>query len=171
MAVQHSANAGARVAPADAAAFVAEAERITNERDVVAIDAVFAPTATQTVVVDGLVITARNRDEIRAGWSAMCAFMRARGLTVSKRLVSVDDQTIVNEWRGNGARANARGIECWRFGAGGLVVEQRLYGFLNAGPDTSPRQQLRLLLAYPITAVTFAMARLRAARSDGRSSS
>lgn len=150
-----------RYAPADPAAFVADAERITNQRVLDGLDAVFAPNGKQITVVDGVVITARGIDEIRDRWRLMCGFMRARRLLVTKRLVCADDRTIVNEWSGSLAgKTTATGIEYWRFGADGLVERQRLYGHLNTGPDSSIRQSLRLLLAYPLTAATFA--RLRA---------
>jgi hypothetical protein len=145
--------------------FVADAQRITNERDVDAVLDVFAPTAIWTTVMDGLVITARGHDEIRARWGLMCRFMEARGLLVEKTLVTADDRTIVNEWTGSlGGRTEARGIEVWRFDERGRVEEQHLYGFLNTGPDTGVLPSLRMLAAYPLTATTFARLRVTAGR-------
>lgn len=150
-----------RHAPERPEDFVAEAQRITNERDVDSVLEVFAPRASWTTVTDGLVITAHGHDEIRARWRLMCRFMDARGLFVEKQLVSSDDRTIVNEWTGSLAgRTAARGIELWRFDDRGLVDEQRLYGFLNTGPDSDLLPSLRMLAAYPITALTFARLKL-----------
>jgi hypothetical protein len=145
-----------------AQAFVAEAERITNERDVDAIRTAFAQHGRWTATMDGLVMSAQGLDEIHSGWGAMCRFMAARRMIVAKTLVSADDDTIVNEWTGViGGRDNARGIEVWQLDDDGRVVDQRLYGFLDARPDSSPVQNLRMLAAHPLTALAFARTRGR----------
>jgi hypothetical protein len=145
---------------AEATAFVAEAERMTNERDVDSVRTVFASTAHQTATIDGLLVEADGIEEIHRAWDTMCAFMERRQMYVEKTLVTADDATIVNEWVGTiaGKRA-ARGIEVWKLDQAGLVVDQRLYGFLDARPDSSPVQNLRMLVAHPLTAVAFARAR------------
>jgi SnoaL-like protein len=146
--------------------FVAEAERMTNERDVQGIRTTFAPSATWTSTIDGMVMAARGIDEIEARWALMCRFMEARGLLVSKQLVTADAHTVVNEWTGSLAgKTAARGIEVWEFDEDGLVVSQRLYGFLNTGSDRGAVQSLRMLLSYPLTATTFARLRLTGGRS------
>jgi ketosteroid isomerase-like protein len=148
-------------APVDAAGFVADAERITNDYDVDAVRDVYAADAVWTSTIDGLVIRARGIEEIRERWRQMCEFGRMRQLTVRKQLVVADESTIVNQWEGSlRGRSDAHGIEVWRFDADGRVSEQRLYGYLNAGPDSSIVQSLRMLAAYPLTAATFARARL-----------
>jgi len=147
----------------EATAFVAEAERMTNERDVDGIRTVFAGDARQTATLDGLLIEANGIDEIHRAWGTMCAFMDKRQMYVEKTLVTADDTTIVNEWVGTVAgRRTARGIEVWKLDDAGLVVDQRLYGFLDARPESSPVQNARMLLAHPITAVAFARVRARA---------
>lgn len=157
--------ASKRRAPDRPEDFVADAQRITNERDVDAVLDVFAPTATWTTVMDGLVITARGHAEIHARWGLMCRFMQARGLLVEKELVTSDDRTIVNEWTGSLAgRTEARGIEVWRFDDLGRVEEQHLYGFLNTGADTAVLPSLRMLASYPLTALTFGRLRLTSGR-------
>ena len=68
-------------------------------------------------------------------------------------------------WRRVGEVAGkhtARGIEVWEFDEDGLVVEQRLYGFLDARPESSLVQNLRMLVAHPLTAVGYARARVGA---------
>ena len=73
---------------------------------------------------------------------------------VTKTLVTADATTIVNEWTGEiTGRQTARGIEVWKLDDDGLVVEQRLYGFLDARPESSPVQNLRMLVAHPLTAL------------------
>jgi hypothetical protein len=148
---------------AEATAFVAEAERMANERDVDGVRTVFASNAHQTATIDGLLVEADGIEEIHRAWGTMCAFMERRQMYVEKALVTADDTTIVNEWVGTiaGKRA-ARGIEVWKLDQAGLVVDQRLYGFLDARPDASPVQNLRMLVAHPLTAVAFARARARA---------
>lgn len=147
----------------DAAAFVKEAERMTNERDVDGIRAVVSEDAHQIATLDGLLIEAHGRDEIHRAWGTMCAFMEARRMFVTKTLVTADATTIVNEWTGEVAgRQTARGIEVWKLDDDGLVVEQRLYGFLDARPESSPVQNLRMLVAHPLTALGYARARSRA---------
>ena len=146
-----------------ATAFVAEAERMTNERDVDGIRAVVSEDAHQIATLDGLLIEAHGRDEIHRAWGTMCAFMEARRMFVTKTLVTADATTIVNEWTGEIAgRQTARGIEVWKLDDDGLVVEQRLYGFLDARPESSPVQNLRMLVAHPLTALGYARARSRA---------
>jgi hypothetical protein len=146
-----------------ATAFVAEAERMTNERDVDGIRAIVSEDAHQVATLDGLLIEARGRDEIHRAWGTMCAFMEARRMFVTKTLVTADETTIVNEWTGEVAgRQTARGIEVWKLDGDGLVVEQRLYGFLDARPESSPIQNLRMLVAHPLTAIGYARARSRA---------
>jgi hypothetical protein len=146
-----------------ATAFVAEAERMTNQRDVDGVRTVFSADAHQTATLDGLLIEARGIDEIHRAWATMCAFMEARRMYVSKTLVTADSTTIVNEWVGEIAgRATARGIEVWELNEAGLVVDQRLYGFLDARPESSLVQNLRMLVAHPLTAVGYARARARA---------
>ena len=146
-----------------ATAFVAEAERMTNERDVDGIRAVVSEDAHQVATLDGLLIEARGRDEIHRAWGTMCAFMEARRMFVTKTLVTADEATIVNEWTGEVAgRQTARGIEVWKLDGDGLVVEQRLYGFLDARPESSVVQNLRMLVAHPLTALGYARARSRA---------
>lgn len=145
----------------DATAFVAEAERMTNERDVDGIRNVFATDAHWTATLDGLVVEADGLDAIEQSWAVMCRFMQRRAMFVEKTLALADAGTIVNEWVGTvGGRAGARGIEVWVRDQSGLVVDQRLYGFLDARPETSPIANLRMLVAHPLTAAAFTRARV-----------
>lgn len=150
--------------PASAERFVYEAQRITNERDIAAARKVFARDALWVSIIDGMIIEAHGITEIDERWQLMCRFMRARRMTVTKRLMTSDDRLIVNEWSGSlDGRDTAVGIEYWIFDDKGSVTEQRLYGFLDAHPDTSLRQSLRMLSSYPRTALAFARARVSTA--------
>lgn len=147
---------------ANATAFVTKIERMTNDRDVDGIRQMFVPDGHQTAILDGLLIEANGIDEIHRGWATMCAFMEKRQMYVEKSLVAADETTIVNEWVGTIAgKQSARGIEVWEFDDAGLAVDQRLYGFLDARPESSPVQNLRMLVAHPRTAVAFARVRGR----------
>lgn len=145
----------------EAAAFVAEAERMTNERDVDGIRTVFAPDGRWTTVVDGTLIESTGVEEIRRTWALLCAVMERRGMHVTKTLVAADERTTVNEWVGTvrGSEA-ARGIEVWVRDGAGLVVDQRLYTFSDVRPENSPVQNLRMLLAHPVTAAAFVRAKV-----------
>jgi nuclear transport factor 2 (NTF2) superfamily protein len=156
-----------KAAPSSPEDFVAEAERMTNERDVQGVRGVYAPDATWISTVDGLVMRADGIEEIVARWGLMCRFMQARRMYVHKQLVASDDRTIVNEWTGSlGDRTAARGIEVWRFDDHGRVEDQHLYGFLNTGSDTDALPSLRMLAAYPLTALTFGRLRLTSGRAS-----
>jgi hypothetical protein len=134
---------------------------MTNERDVDGIRDVFAVGTHQTATLDGLLIEAHGIDEIVQGWVVMCAFMDKRQMYVEKSLVTAGETTIVNGWVGTiGGRKSARGLEVWKLDDAGTVVDQRLYGLLDARPS-SPVQGLRMLLAHPRTALAFSRSRGR----------
>ena len=150
--------------PASPQQFVREAQRSTNERDTTAARRVFARDALWVSIIDGMVIEAHGITEIDQRWQLLCRFMQARRMTVTKRLMTSDARLIVNEWSGSlDGRDTAVGIEYWIFDDKGSVTEQRLYGFLDAHPDTSLRQSLRMLSSYPRTALAFARARVSTA--------
>lgn len=146
----------------EAAEFVAEAERMTNERDVDGVRDVYAPDAHWTTVLDGTVIESHGIDEIHRDWGLLCAVMDRRGMFVRKHVVAADGNTIVNEWAGTvGGRSGPRGIEVWVRDDAGRVIKQHLYAFGDARPDSSAVQQLRMLIAHPLTAWAHARARMR----------
>ncbi|MGW0159501.1 nuclear transport factor 2 family protein [Mycobacterium sp. NPDC003323] len=146
--------------PPDAAAFVATAERLTNSHDAVGTAAVYAPDATLELVTDGAVELHRGVHEIAAAWSAVLGAGAKQGFTVRKSVVAADADTIVNRWEGTfGSHRRCRGIESWRFGDDGLVVEHRAETFLTVRSADELRAKLRLLLGAP--RVTIALARAR----------
>ena len=145
----------------EAAAFVAEAERMTNERDVDGIRTVFAAASHWTAILDGTVMEANGVEEIWRNWSLLCDVMERRHMYVTKSLVLADERAIVNEWTGTvRGRDVARGIEVWVRDDDGLVVDQRLYTFSDVHSESSPVQNLRMLVAHPFTATAFARARI-----------
>jgi nuclear transport factor 2 (NTF2) superfamily protein len=149
--------------PDDPAAFVAAAERITNERAAHAVRPLYAADAVFEAVTDGAISRAEGRDRIVRTWELFFAFLAARDFRLTKRLLLAADGVVVNEWKGSLAgRTHAVGIEVWRFDDSGLISEHTLYSYLNARPATSILQRLRLLVAYPLTALAFLRAELRA---------
>jgi SnoaL-like domain len=152
--------------PDDPAGFIAAAERGINERDLDATAGVYADAARMESLTDGAVESFAGAAEIRDAWAGYLDAMRRRDFRLRKTLVATSANVVVNEWTGTLAgRPTARGIEYWVFDDDGRVIEHRLYTFLDAGPSTSPRQRLRLLLAYPRTAVAFL--RAQAHRREG----
>ena len=149
--------------PEDPGAFVAAAERATNERDLEATVGVYAPTARLESLTDGAWERHQGIEEIKTAWKGYLAAMKSRGFWLEKTLTSAAGDTIVNQWVGGlGGRTDAQGIEYWRFDDEGRVREHRMYSFLNVKPSTSPLQRLRLTLAYPRTALTFLREQRRA---------
>ncbi|WP_265445464.1 DUF1348 family protein [Flexivirga meconopsidis] len=146
---------------ADPVAFVAEAERMTNERDVESIGNIFASDARWRCVIDGLATEDRGLVAIAQRWRLLCGFMSDRGLLVEKELVAVGENRVVNRWQGRTrGRARPMGTEIWTFNSAGLVEDQLLTGFLNPRSETSPAVLLGLAASQPVTALTFARRRL-----------
>jgi len=149
--------------PDDPRAFVAAAEKITNERDVEGAAAVYAEDATFEMVTDGVLERYRGRDQIAASWRAVLAALGRRRFSVAKELIAASDGVVVNGWQGSlGGRADGRGIEVWRFDAAGQVREHRLYSYLSVRPATSWPGRLRFALTAPRTAVTLLREQRRA---------
>jgi nuclear transport factor 2 (NTF2) superfamily protein len=149
--------------PADPAAFVAAAEKITNDRDAAAVAAVFAKDADSVMITDGAVERYHGREHIHRAWQALLSGLERHRLFVSKTLVTAGDGVIVNTWRGSlNGRTDARGLEVWHFDEHGLVREHELYSYLSVRPSTHPVARLKLALAYPRTALTLLRAQRRA---------
>lgn len=101
-----------------------QAERITNERLLDALPALYAPDAVFTSVTDGVVSKAQGADEVLRAWRVFFAFLGARDFSLTKRLVVAADGVLVNEWTGSLAgRTHATGVEVWRFDGDGLIAE------------------------------------------------
>jgi len=141
-------------------AFVAEAQRATNEADVPAAAALYAPDATMRVVFDGAEEVHRGQAAIAAAWQAYFPSLYKHGFKVEKKLLAADDDTIVNDWTGGlGERSNAYGLEVWRF-SGGAVVDHVLVGYLDIRPTTSWLARMRMGMGAPRLGMTL----LRASR-------
>lgn len=142
--------------PADPAAFVAEAERITNARDAAAASAVYADDAVVELITDGVHERYVGLPYITEGWRAMMSAMGRRNLLVRKAVLAVGDGVVVNTWTGSLAgSADARGLDIWHFDPAGKVRAHQLYTFLSVRPSTHPIARLRFALTSPATALTF----------------
>jgi hypothetical protein len=144
----------------DPEAFVAAAERATNERDLAAVEPLYSPDAELEVVTNGSVLSASGTEVVEA-WRTLFGFMERRRMRVAKQLVSSSDGVLVNRWTAApGSGGGSSGVECWHFGSDGLVVEHQLDIHLDPRPERDLIQRLRLLIAHPRSAIAF----LRASR-------
>jgi nuclear transport factor 2 (NTF2) superfamily protein len=151
--------------PDDPAAFVAAAERGINERDLEGTAGVYAPGARLVSITDGAREEHVGHAAVHTAWRGYLGAMGDRDFRLSKRLISADGDTIVNEWTGTlGGRTEAEGLEYWRFDDQGKVREHRMLSFMNVKPSTHPLQRLRMAMAYPMTALAFLREQRRAAR-------
>jgi hypothetical protein len=149
--------------PDDPAAFVAAAEKATNDYDVDAAHSVYSADARLENYVDGTFEAWEGSDQVRTAWDAYLGAMRERRFSLRKTLLTAADDTIVNTWTGSlGGRTDAQGIEYWRFDDAGKVREHRLYSLLNLKPTAHPLARLRVVAAYPMSAIAFLRSRKRA---------
>lgn len=154
-----------RALPPDPRAFVAAAERATNDRDLAAIMVIYASDPVLETLTDGAHEIHQGRAAVESAWRGYLGAMRAREFALRKDLLSAADGILVNEWHGAfGAGAPARGIETWRFDADGRVEAHALYTYSRVRPSTSLRQRACLLLNDPRLAVAFLIERHRATR-------
>ena len=155
--------AAARV-PENPAQFVAEAQRMTNERDVDAVMTVYGPHPVLQLVTEGAVERHAGTHEIRSAWSTLLGVFERRDVLVEKTVIAVDDGVIVNGWESVVAGPAMRGLEVWAFDEGARVVRHLAHTFLDVKPATSWHAQSRVLISAPRLAVALGSARRRAGR-------
>jgi|GEM_PF-3686217 len=136
----------------DAAAFVAAAQRITDEAALEDALALFHPDCVAEWIFDGLYERHEGIDAIRRALGATMDVFRDHRMAGRKILECHDEQTIVNTWRG-GFRGDDRqfGTEIWTLREG-LVVHHQMYIYLRLVPRwsmTGILRQLRILLTSP----------------------
>jgi ketosteroid isomerase-like protein len=152
----------------DAEAFITAAERATNAYDLEAILAVYADHALLEVITDGALETHRGKAELYAAWFIYLDVMRRGSFQLRKQLVVADGSTITNRWQGTLDGNPCRGVETWQFNDGGLVREHRMYSYLNVEPASGLSMRIRLLIAYPRTAMRFLRAQHARVKGDDR---
>lgn len=155
--------------PADPVGFVADAERITNERDVNAAVEVYAADVVVELITDGVRERYTGLEHATAGWRALMAAMDRRKLWVRKTLLAASDGMIVNEWVGSHHGSDdARGLDIWHFDAKGRVREHRLYTFLSVRHSADPVARLRMTLTAPVTGLAVLREQRRIGVTPGR---
>ena len=139
----------------DPAAFVAAAERATNDRDLAAVMGVYSPDAVLEAITDGTLEVHRGAEAIRAAWTAYLEVLAKGDFRLRKTFLAAGEEWITNRWEGTLAGQDARGLESWRFDAEGRVDRHLLYSFLNVKPSQEASVRLRMLVSYPRTALRF----------------
>jgi ketosteroid isomerase-like protein len=149
----------------DAAAFAADAERITNAALLDEWLSLYAPDAVAEWIADGAYERHEGFDAIRRAATAMAATWRERSLRVRKHVECADADTIVLTWTGGFDGVTRQfGTEIWTL-RDGRVVHHQMYAYLDVRPSTSLRARLRLLLNAPRLAITHLGNQRRAART------
>lgn len=141
----------------DAAAFAANAQRLTNAAGLgLDCDAIveewmslYHDDAVVEWVVEGVCERHRGVAAIRPAARMMVDVWRDQRLHVEKTVECGDAETIVLSWTGGfRGRGGQVGIEIWTL-RDGLVVHHRMHGYLGLHAATSWRGRLRILLASP----------------------
>jgi ketosteroid isomerase-like protein len=146
--------------PLDAAAFAAEAERITNTANLDEWLALYHDDAVAEWIADGAVERHEGIAAIRRAATAQATIWREHRLRVRKMPQCADHETIVLTWTGGFGRAQRQfGTEIWTL-RDGKVIRHQMYAYLDVRPSASPLARLRLALASP----RIALALLRRAR-------
>ena len=148
----------------DAAAFAADAERITNRALLDEWLAIYADDAVAEWIADGAYERHEGIDAIRRAATVMATTWAEQGLRVRKTVQCADEDTIALTWRGGFRGADRQfGTEIWTF-RGGLVVRHQMYAYLDVRPSRSLKARLRVLLNAPRVALAFARHEQRVAR-------
>lgn len=158
------------VAP-DPEAFVAKAQRITNNADVAEAIKLFHPECVAEWVFDGIYARYEGIDAIQRALTATLGVFCDHRLSGRKTLACSNDNTIVNTWRGGFRnRDHQRGTEIWTF-RDGRVIHHQMYIYLHLTPRWSILgllRQLRLVIAAPRVALSQLKHELRGTRMSTR---
>ena len=144
----HKGGRAERIDPrADPAAWIANNERITNEADVEAWLALYAPDAVLETITAGAYERAEGIERIRPLVEGLVEICGRFSLRVSKKFLAADGDVIVNTWTGGfEGRDRQFGTEIWTL-RDDLAVGHEMYTFLDVRPASDPRAGLRALLA------------------------
>lgn len=146
--------------PPDAEAFVAEAQRVTNEADLAALDGLYATSAVFELTGDGIYERHVGGTHCTDAWKAMLAGTAGR-LRIEKSLVATTDDRIVNDWIGRVGRQTTRGVELWRFDRAGKVVHHQIFQTVAARDSRELGARVRAALNHPLLAWRLLRARWR----------
>jgi hypothetical protein len=129
---------------------VAATEEAINCHDLDTTVAVYSPEATLEFVRGDVEDRFAGAAQIRAGWASYLVELREAGARISKKLESADAATLVARYETRFADGRSGGgIETWRFGESGAVVEHHIYGLAEPRPESGLVSRLRSLLSYP----------------------
>lgn len=150
----------------DAAAFAADAERITNAALLDEWLGVYADDAVAEWIADGAYERHEGIDAIRRAATAMAATWKDHRLRVRKHVECTDEHTVVLTWRGGFDGGERQfGTEIWTF-RDGRVVRHQMYAYLDVRPSATLTARLRVFISAPRVAVSF-MRNQRLARTGG----
>lgn len=153
---QTTTNGNGAVPALDAAAFAADAERITN---IALLDewlGLYHQDAVAEWIADGAYERHEGIDAIRRAATGMAATWSDQQLRVRKTVECADEQTIVLTWRGGFRGAERQfGTEIWTL-RDGRVARHQMYAYLDVRPSSSLKARLRVLLSAPRVAISFA---------------
>lgn len=141
-------------ARAEAEAFAAEAERITNAALLEDWMAVYAKDAIAEWIVDGSSECHRGIEEIRGAATTMANVWRDQHLKVKKTVQCADEDTLALTWTGGFDGGDRQfGTEIWTL-RDGLVIRHQMYAYLDVRPSSSPLARLRVFLNAPRQALS-----------------
>jgi hypothetical protein len=152
----------------DAAAFAANAERMTNNALLDEWLALYRDDAIVEWVIDGAKQHHKGIAAITRAATVLAGVWRSQRLHVRKTVECADANTIVLSWRG-GFRGRQRqfGTEIWTI-KDGRVARHQMYAYLDVRPNTSLWALLRVGIAAPRIAASFLFNQLRHAGSRKR---
>lgn len=155
--------------PEDPVAFVAQAEKATNDADVDWAMCVYAPSIRLETYGDGLLEVHDGPAAVRKAVATLYGWPEAIDGHVEKTLVAASGDALVNQWKGSlfGGRHICYGAEFWYFDETGHVVRNVLYQSLDPRPLSHPLTGVRGLLSHPRPALSYLTAHRRARKRRG----
>ena len=153
--VESTERAPARM-PDDPVAFVKYAEQVSNDYDAAGAGSVYAENATYEFINDGIQERHEGGQAIRDAWKVYLEVARATGMKITKTVIGVTDDTIMNEWRGTLKNGDVvAGLEYWRLDGEGKVARHQMFGYSNVLPSKSLKQRLRFFAMSPRSGLAF----------------
>jgi hypothetical protein len=150
--------------PEDPVAFVARAEKATNDADVDWAMNLYGPSIRLETYGDGLLQVHEGTDAVRKAVTTLYGWLRAIDGHIQKTFVAASGDALVNQWNGSlfGGRHVGYGAEFWYFDDTGHVVRNVLYQSLDPRPLSHPLTGVRGLLSHPRPALSYLTAHRRA---------
>mgnify|MGYP002652402532 CR=1 FL=1 len=146
-----------KIVPLDAAAFAADAERVTNEVLLEEWLSLYHPEAVAEWMMDGAYERHEGLPAIRVAATGLARVWKEHNLQVKKTVECADDESIVLTWRG-GFRGGSKqfGTEIWTL-RDGLVVRHQMYGYFDVRSSDSWLARLRVFASDPRTTIALVL--------------